>query len=98
MYGTMFRMKIKAENEGAIGALFEEWERRPKVAGAIAGFILKPDNSPGELVGFGVFKDKASHLANADDPEQHEWYMKLRGLLEADPTWEDGEYIAGTLS
>ena len=58
---------------------------------------MKPDASTGELIGVAVFRDKAFYLANADDPEQGKWYGKLRELLEADPVWEDGEYVGGRL-
>ncbi len=33
-------------------------------------------------------------MANADNSAQHEWYLKLRDLLEADPEWIDGEYLS----
>ena len=33
-------------------------------------------------------------MANADNPAQHQWYLKLRDLLEADPEWTDGEYLS----
>ena len=97
MYGSIFRMKVKPGQEQKIAELMKEWERdrKPKVKGAVAGYLLKPDKGSGELIGIAVFKDKASYTANADDPEQSKWYQKLRGLLRADPTWEDGEYIAG---
>ena len=32
---------------------------------------------------------------HADAPEQHESYLKMRALLEADPEWTDGEWIGG---
>jgi hypothetical protein len=35
-------------------------------------------------------------MANANDPEQHQWYLKIRELLEADPEWEDGEFVSVT--
>ena len=76
--------------------------RRPSVSfggfgtkGAIGGYLFKPDNRAGELIGFAVFSDKDSYVANADDPDQDRWFRRLRDLLEADPTWEDGEYVAG---
>ena len=98
MYGSIFRMKLKPGQEQRMVDLFDEWDRdrRPKVKGAITGFILKPDNKPGELVGAGIFEDKEAYMANAADPEQHQWFLKLRELLEADPEWEDGEFIAGS--
>lgn len=97
MYGTIFRMKIKVGQEQNIVDLFKEWDRdrKPNTKGAIGGLIMKPDNSSGELIGVAVFADKESYMANADNPEQNRWFSKLRESLEADPTWEDGEYIAG---
>ena len=44
-----------------------------------------------------VFEDKASYEVNADDPGQDKWYRELRANLEADPEWQDGEYVAGGL-
>ena len=77
--------------------LFKEWERerQPNAKGAIGGFLFKPDAKAGELVGIAVFDDKASYLANGNDPAQDRWFRSLRELLEADPAWEDGEYVAG---
>lgn len=97
MYGSIFRMKVKKGKEKAIVELMKEWEktRGPKVKGSIAGYFMKPDNKPGEMIGVAVFSDKKSYRANAEDPEQHKWYLKMRECLDADPVWEDGEYITG---
>ena len=99
MYGTIFRMQVKRGQEQQVAQVFKDWERerKPKVKGAVSGFLLKPDNSPGVMIGVAVFADKASYMANADDPEQNLWYQRLRPLLQADPEWEDGEYLAGGL-
>ena len=93
-------MKVKGGQEQRVIDIFKEWERerKPKVKGAIAGLLLKPDKRPGELIGAGVFEDKASFMANASDPEQDRWYRRLRELLEADPEWEDGEYVTTGLA
>lgn len=95
MFGTIFHMRPKAGQENAIIALFEEWNRvrRPKVKGAVAGYVLRPEKKTGELIGMGIFSDRDTYLANANDPEQDQWYRRIRDLLEADPTWEDGEVI-----
>ena len=95
MYGTIFRMKVKPGQEQKVLEVFQEWDRdrKPKVKGAGGGYLLKPDNRPGELVAVAVFSDKASYTANASDPEQDVWYGKFRDLLVADPEWEDGEYL-----
>lgn len=97
MYGSIFRMKPKKGKEKALLDMMTEWEkvRRPKVKGSIAGYMMRPDNKPGEIVGIAVFIDKKAYRVNAEDPEQHKWYLKMRELLDADPVWEDGEYVAG---
>ena len=99
MYGTIYRMNVKPGQEQRLVEVFKEWERerKPKVQGAVAGLLLKPDNHPGEFIGVVMFKDKAAYIANANDPEQDKWYLKLRDLLQDDPTWEDGEYVAGAI-
>jgi hypothetical protein len=99
MYGTIFRMKVITGKEGELLSTFEKWEqeRKPKVAGAIASFVLKSDSVPGEFWGVAVFKDKKSYTANAKDPEQDKWYGQLRLLLRSDPEWNDGQYIFATL-
>ena len=39
-----------------------------------------------------MFDDRDAYMKNADDPAQHEDYLKLRALLDADPEWIDGEW------
>jgi hypothetical protein len=99
VYGTVFRMKIKAGMDRELLAAFEQWERerKPKVAGAAASLLLKSDKASGEYLGVAVFRDKESYLANAKDPEQDKWYRQLRLLLQSDPEWNDGEYVFGNL-
>ena len=98
MYGTIFRMKVKSGQSQRVIQIFEEWEaqQKPVVKGAVGGLVMKPDGSSNELVGVAIFEDKQSYLANADRPAQQQWYAKLRDALEADPEWEDGEYVAGS--
>ena len=98
MYGTIFRMTPKAGQQQAILDVFDEWERErmPNVQGALGGYLFKPDASASELIGIAIFESKEAYVANADNAEQNEWYAKLRALLESDPVWEDGEYVAGS--
>ena len=55
MYGTIFRMRPKSGQEQSLIDVFNEWdrERKPKVKGAIGGFLFKPDAETGELIGTG---------------------------------------------
>ena len=97
MYGSIFRMRVKSDQEQAVVDLFDEWEtkRKAQARGSIGGLLMKPDRGSGEFIGVALFEDKPSYRANADDPEQSKWYERLRKLLEDDPDWEDGEYVAG---
>ena len=93
MYGTIATMRLKPGAEPKLMELMEEWgrDRKPKVKGAVGGYVLRPDNRPNEAIIVAIFEDRASYRANADDPEQDRWYRRMREQLEADPVWNDGE-------
>ena len=94
MYGTVARMKVKKENIEALQAWAKEAQTR-EVAGFRAAHVLIPDQWNDEVLVAVMFEDKDSYDTNADAPEQHESYLKMRALLEADPEWTDGEWIGG---
>ena len=96
MYGSFMRLKVKPGQEQTVVDVLKEWEAKlkPNIKGAIGGLLLKPNSGSGELLGAAIFRDKASYMANFDNSAQHEWYLKLRDLLEADPEWIDGEYLS----
>ena len=91
MYGTIFRMKVKDGEKPNVISLFKNRSSQ-RIQGAIATYLMIPDNSIGELVGVAVFEDKAAYVANANDPAQHEAFSELRTYLLEDPEWIDGEY------
>lgn len=93
MYGTVARMKVKKENIEALRAWAKEAQTR-EVAGFRAAHVLIPDQWNDEVLVAVMFDDKPSYDVNADAPEQHESYLKMRALLEADPEWTDGEWIS----
>lgn len=96
MYGSIFRMRIKPGHEAEASAWIDEWWREcaPNVPGALAGYVLRSDRDAGDTLGVAIFADRASYHANANDPAQAQWYQHLRDLLEADPQWEDGEFVS----
>lgn len=95
MYGTIFHMKVIDGETDEFLTVFRAWEedRRPKVKGIVAGYLLKKDADANEYIGVAVFESKELYIANGNDPEQGEWFGKLRAHLQADPVWEDGEYV-----
>ena len=93
MYGTIFNIKVKSGHENDL--LESMSERTPE--GMLAWFLMRPDDRNADLVGVAVFESKEAYIANATSPEQHEAFTKMMEHLVAEPTWTDGEYIAGEM-
>jgi heme-degrading monooxygenase HmoA len=91
MYGTIARLKVSRENLEKLDAMTAEQLSR-NVPGFRAVNVLVPDEHDDEAYLVVFFEDKASYTKNADDPAQHEDYLKMRALLDADPEWIDGEW------
>lgn len=91
MYGTVARMRIKPDAEGALLAQMREDVNR--VPGFVSAHIYRSDVDPREFWLAVVFTDRESYRANADSPEQDQSYRQMRDLLEADPEWHDGEIV-----
>lgn len=94
MYGTIARIRPKGGDVAALRTLLETWsrERRPDVPGARDSYLFVPDNAGPIAFLIAMFDDEVTYRANADDPAQHAWYLKLREQLDADPDWMDGVF------
>lgn len=99
MYGTIARIHPRPGEINALRGLLDEWnrDRGPRVAGSRGGYLFVPDRNPYDrptafLVA--IFDDERTYRANADDPEQHAWYVRMRDLLDDDPDWMDGTFTA----
>ena len=97
MYGTVFTFHAKEGKADEVKRLVGEWitKRQPSVAGSKAGYLYRLDSDPNAFVGVAVFNDKQTYFANADSAEQDAWFKQLRGNLEGDPNWMDGEVFGG---
>ena len=93
MYGTIAKLQVSGENRAKLDALSAEQMGRD-VPGFVAASVLVPDEREGEVYLVVMFEDKASYQKNADDPAQHQDYLKMRALLDADPEWIDGEWTS----
>jgi hypothetical protein len=92
MYGTVARLQVKP---GMVEKL-QEWGSTRDAAtipGYVTQYVLQTDKDPNELYLIVVFTDKASYMANAQSPVQHEHYLEFRSMLAADPEWHDGEVV-----
>ena len=94
MYGTVAKMRVKAENVDAVRKVMAAQMEGAKPAGYIQSYVLSENDSDTQWL-FVMFEDKASYMANADDPAQNQRYMEFRALMEADPEWHDGTIEEG---
>lgn len=97
MYGTIARVHPKP---GALAQLrdyaaeFNSGVNR-RVPGFVASYIFDPDQKVYDretVFLVAIFEDEATYKANADSPEQHQDYLRMRELLEDDPEWMDGTF------
>jgi quinol monooxygenase YgiN len=89
MYGTI--AKLNAE-QGAVEEL-SKMENRRKPAGYIGSYVFKSDKDPNELWLVAIFKNKATYVANANNPEQDKEFRSLMQFLKTEPEWHDGEIV-----
>ena len=61
--------------------------------GAVAWYVMEPDDKSKDLIGVAIFESKEAYQANAQSPEQHERFTKAMAYLEEEPQWTDGKYI-----
>ena len=59
MYGTIFKLQVKPGHEQALLSLLKD---QTPPDGAVAWFVMKPDDNDGEMVGVAVFENKEAQL------------------------------------
>jgi heme-degrading monooxygenase HmoA len=92
VYGTVARFRLKPGSEAELFARVREFEAA-RVPGFVGNYIYRMDADPHEYYLAVVFESKEAYVANANSPEQHARYVRLRELLETDPEWHDGEVV-----
>ncbi len=96
MYGTIFNLDVKDEHKESLLNIMQQNDRVPE--GMVAWFLMNPSDEGKDLIGVAVFKNKESHLANAENPDQHDYFVEMMKHLNSEPTWTDGEYVIGEIS
>jgi quinol monooxygenase YgiN len=96
MFGTIARLKVKPGHEQAVIDLVDEWQQefRPRVDGAVAGYLYHSEVNPDDCMMVVAFADRDSYYANAEAPGQDTWYQRLRAQLKEDPVWNDGRIVS----
>ena len=94
MYGTVFNLNVKEGHKDKLIEVMGANDRTPD--GMVAWFLMNPDDDT-DLIGVAIFENKNAHLANANNPDQHEYFVAMMEHLNSEPTWTDGEYVAGQI-
>ena len=92
MFGTVARMRVKQGREQELMKMSREFEGNPPAAW-VSTTIYRSKENPQEFWMAVTFRDEASYTANADSPQQQQWYEKMRANLDGDPEWHDGEVV-----
>jgi quinol monooxygenase YgiN len=92
MYGTIARFRAKPGSEADLIALSSD-DSGPNADGYAFHHVYRLDSGNDEYMLVVGFRDRESYMANANSPEQNEFYEKFRALLAADPEWHDGEIV-----
>lgn len=94
MYGTIGRLKLRPGAEPALRHWLDDADNMTDVPGALALWTVTPDAEHDVVYLAAVFDSKRSYWANAESPEQDEFYGRLRQSLAGDPDWYDGAIVA----
>lgn len=95
MYGTVARVRVKAGSEAQFAQVTQEIGvgRAP---GQVAVYVYQMDRDPRDFMLVALFESKEAYVANAQSPEQHQRFMSLMQVLEAEPEWNDGQVVYAT--
>jgi heme-degrading monooxygenase HmoA len=93
MYGTIGRMKPKAGQRDALIAMMSAPPTGAAADGYRGSYLLKADEGD-EVVVAVMYEDKDAYVAMVHDPQTEENFGRFMELLQDEPTWTDGEWLA----
>lgn len=93
MYGTVALLCVRPDMEAELLREVEEEDQQAVMPGYLYQFLYRLDDEPNAYYLVVLFDSKEAYFANAEAPEQHARYLRLRELLTADPEWHDGYVI-----
>lgn len=93
MYGTIGRMTPKAGKRDELVALLSRPPSGAAAAGLRGGYVMKADEGD-DVVVVVMYEDHPAYTAMVHDPATDANFGKIMELLEDEPTWTDGEWIA----
>ena len=93
MFGTIGRMRPQAGQRDALIGMLSEPPGGTAANGYRGSYLLKAEEGD-ELVVAVMYEDKDAYFAMVHDPQTDENFGRIMALLEEEPTWTDGEWIA----
>ena len=93
MYGTVALCHVRPDNLGKLQAMAAA-EDYLNIDGYLGTDLLVVDNHPDTVLMVVRFRDQAAYRANGDSPDQDARYQDFRALMEDDPVWYDGDWVA----
>ncbi|RPJ01118.1 MAG: hypothetical protein EHM39_03765 [Chloroflexi bacterium] len=92
-FGTVARLHLKPNMLDRFFAYGEEQQRRTDISGGVAMIVFQSDTDPLEIYLVVVAESEEQYRAQAASPEQHQEYLRMREMLQADPEWHDGQVL-----
>lgn len=92
MYGTIARLQVRPGVEGQLREAMATIGAR-QVPGFVGSYLYRMEQDENTLMLAVLFTDRETYIRNADDPAQDREYRLMRGFLESDPEWHDGEVV-----
>ena len=92
MYGTIARMQFKPGAESRMNEVMREYES-VEIPGSISTHVYRMDQNPNEFYMVVMFQDRESYRRNAENPAQHQRYLRMMDMLVTEPEWHDGEIV-----
>jgi heme-degrading monooxygenase HmoA len=92
MFGTLGRMTPKAGKRDEVVALLSRPPTGDSAKGYRGAYLLRADEGQDVIVAV-MYDDKDAYFAMVHDLTTDENFGKIVALLEAEPTWTDGEWL-----
>jgi quinol monooxygenase YgiN len=93
MYGTIARLQVSPGKLDEFMKFGEREVTQQIYPDIVFQHVFQSDQNENEVWLVVGFTSREAYHANARSPEQHERYLEMRSLLDADPEWHDGEVI-----
>ena len=91
MYGTIAQLRVKSGMEEQFSAYAQKIQE--KDPGEVASYVYRMDADPSTFYLVTIFDSKEAYVTNANSPETDARYQHMRGYLDGEPEWNDGEIV-----